>query len=230
MRLDRPASTFLSIALVALAGSVSACAKSAADDATTTAAARAEALAAMSRDVAPATAATGASTASASAPRGDTVVLGATRTAPPAATTGIPDQDFARAMIDHHAVLIALAHGATERADVSPAARDEARGIERTARAELDTMETLSEKTLREHHSPTVTAEQRAANERALAAAGPEFDRRFREALIAQHTAGVAIMDRYLPSLVGAPMKALVQRMKTDRGRDIAELQRELGR
>ncbi|MDB4882775.1 MAG: hypothetical protein JWL95_1541, partial [Gemmatimonadetes bacterium] len=87
----------------------------------------------------------------------------------------------------------------------------------------------ISERSLREHHTPTITTQDQSMREKALADSGAAFDRAFREAVVAHHRETIRMMDEYYPTLSLLKLKLMVQRMRRDLAREISEIQRNLG-
>ena len=143
--------------------------------------------------------------------------------------TGNPDRDFLRMMSDHHKGLIALAHATVDRQGVSADVRADARTFDKAQDAELDTMTTMLERTFKDPYTPKLTPENKAMNDSVLARSGPAFDRAFRQQVIMHHEMGIRMMDEYLPKLTDAKLRSMVQRMRADQTREIAELRRKLG-
>jgi uncharacterized protein (DUF305 family) len=200
-------STLLATSLGALAlsalGAMAACTGSTSDQATADAAARAAALAALADSGA--------------------------RRSTSADTTGIPDLDFLRRMVDHHHGLIVLSRAVLARTDASAPVRDDARALVSVRAAEIDSMETILERALREHHTPTLLVKHQAMNDSVLAATGPALDRKFRESVIARDRESIAMMEEYAPRLLHSFLKRMVQRMRQDQTREIADLRQKLG-
>jgi hypothetical protein len=144
-------------------------------------------------------------------------------------TTGIPDLDLLRRLVDHHQGVIVLSRAVLARTDASAQARDEARALVSARTVDIDSMETILERALREHHTPTLVLKQQAMNDTVLAATGPALDRKFRESMIARDREAIAMMDEYAPRLLHSGLKRMVQRMRQDETREIADLQQKIG-
>ena len=178
---------------------------------------------------------TTATAASAATPRSDSAAMvhgdsGLRAMSGMSGMTGDANHDFLRMMSDHHQGLIALVHPTVERQDVSPSVRADARKFDTAQDAELDTMMTMLEKTYKDPYTPKVMPENKAMNDSTLATSGPAFDRAFRAEVIRHHQMGIRRMDQYLPKLTDAKLKTMVQRMRADQTREIAELRQQLGK
>ena len=143
--------------------------------------------------------------------------------------TGNPDRDFLRMMSDHHKGLIALVHATVDRQGVTADVRADARKLDKAQDAELDTMTTMLEQTYKDPYTPKVMPQNKAMNDSVLAKSGTAFDRAFRQEVIMHHEMGIKMMDQYLPKLTDAKLKTMVQRMRADQTREIADLRRKLG-
>ena len=143
--------------------------------------------------------------------------------------TGDANHDFLRMMSDHHQGLIALVHPTVERQDVSPNVRADARTFDKAQDAELDTMMTMLEKSYKDPYTPRVMPENKAMSDSVLAKSGTAFDRAFRQEVIMHHQMAIKMIDQYLPKLTDARLKAMVQRMRADQTREIADLRQKLG-
>ena len=214
MRFSRLMLGIAAVSLSALS-TLAGCSSSGGDDAPSDSAARAAALAALSGD----SSGTGVNT-------GGTVV-GATPK--PMEETGLPELDLLRVLMDHHQALIALAEAALARSDASADVRDDARRIAEQQRIEVDSMQAISERALREHHTPTVLPKEQATNAGTLAKSGAAFDRAFRDAVIAHHREGIRTIDEYLPNLTHVRLKLMLRRMRDDEAREIAAMRQRRG-
>ena len=144
--------------------------------------------------------------------------------------TGNPDHDFLRMMSDHHKGLIALVHATVDRQGVSADVRADARKFDKAQDAELDTMTTMLEQAYKDPYTPKVMPENKAMTDSVLAKSGTAFDRAFRQEVIMHHEMGIRMMDQYLPNLTDAKLKTMVQRMRADQTREIADLRRKVGK
>ncbi|MEO6528988.1 MAG: DUF305 domain-containing protein [Gemmatimonadaceae bacterium] len=203
MRTTLVAIPLITIALTVL-GASTACTRATGDGSSADSAARAAAMRALTRD-------TGA------------------RASPSADTTGLPDLDLLRRMVDHHHGLIVLERAIADRKDASPDVRSEARRLATSQGAEMDSMGTILERALREHHTPTLLPTHQATNDSVLATTGVELDRRFRGTVIARHREAIAMIDEYAPRLQHATFTRMMRRVRETESREIAELEKRTG-
>ena len=137
-----------------------------------------------------------------------------------------PNRDFLRAMVDHHAGILALIDAAmprltdTPKKDARPLRDSQAgeqRELLRLLRAAGDTL------------PPVVSAADRAtADEVRRATFGGVAARAFYARAVAHHAAGIALIDRALPGLTGE-VKGIAERMRASHAPEMAQLKRRGG-
>ena len=223
MRTHRSCSALPLLTFVAIASIVSACSKSGSDNGAS------DSTSAASASVTPSAAGHDTGMGNMSGMAHDSGMAGMSGMSNMSNMTGNPDRDFLRMMTDHHKGLIALSHATVDRQGASADVRADARKFDKVQDAELDTMTTMLEKQYKDPYTPKVTPENKAMNDSVLAKSGTAFDRAFREEVIMHHEMGIKMMDQYLPKLTDAKLKTMVQRMRADQTRDIADLRRKLG-
>ena len=190
------------------AAAMSACTRSNGDEAASDSAARAAALSALSGD----------STTGGAAPGAP----GARATPKVLDETGLPDVDLVRRMIQHHQALVTIANATADRRDVSDSVRADARRLARDYATERDSLQALSERSLREHHTLLVLPATQQRIDRTLADSGSALDRGFRRWVVEHHREGNRMIDEYLPQLELAQLKAMLQRTRERQAREIA--------
>lgn len=144
------------------------------------------------------------------------------------AMTGNPDQDFLRMMSDHHKGLIAMAHPTMEGKGATAAVQADARKLDKTQDAELDTMVTMLEKDFNDPYGPKVMPDNQAMADSLAQQSGAAYDRTFYRDVIAHHRQAIGMIDQYLPKLTRPELKAMATRMKADQEREIKEYQQKL--
>lgn len=142
--------------------------------------------------------------------------------------TGNPDQDFLRMMSDHHKGLIAMAHPTMEGKGSTAAVKADARKLDKTQDAEIDTMVTMLEKNFKDPYGPKVTPDNQAMADSLAQQSGAPYDRTFYQDVIAHHRQAIGMIDQYLPKLTRPDLKAMATRMKADQEREIKEYQQKL--
>ncbi len=140
------------------------------------------------------------------------------------------DQEFLRMMLDHHAGLIQLAHGAQEKQGASAAVQEEARKLDEKQDAETEQMQAVLKQAYNDAHEPMVMPKNRAMIDSLAAKSGADYDMGFRMNVIAHHQEGIAMIDQYLPRLKRPEVRQMAERMKADQTRDIQEIQSKMGR
>ena len=145
------------------------------------------------------------------------------------AMTGNADQDFLRMMSDHHKGLIEIAHAAKDSKVPSEGVRADARKLDATQDAEIDSMVTMLETTFKDPYQPKVTPDNKTMADMLAAQSGASYGRTFYETIIKHHQQAVAMVDEFLPKLTRPELKAMAARMKADQTREIAEFQRKAG-
>lgn len=138
-----------------------------------------------------------------------------------------PDRYFLRWMIDHHAELGYLAHQALRHPD-SLTIRDEAYRADRTLDAETTEMRALLRGAYGDTIPPAIRKEHVAMVTPFSELAGERYSSAFRAFLLTHHREAARMTDSLLPRLARPQVRALAQRLKAARARDIAALDRTL--
>lgn len=163
---------------------------------------------------------------------GDTPRTPAARPAPPRRVSAPEDADhhFLRDLVDHHEGMILLAHAAMERehgrhgeGDDPALAADSYRDAEKQRiRAMLDSI-------YGDAFEPAVPATLRAEIDSILRLDGEEFERAFERFTARYHRETLAMIDRALPRLRRAPVRALARQMRDRHATELAALERPPG-
>lgn len=148
---------------------------------------------------------------------------------PGMATTPARDanQEFLRAMVDHHQSLLQMADTAQKKAGA--AVRAEATKMRTAQRAEQQKMLDMLNAQYGENKMPMVTPGDASMLTMLSGASGAAFDRQFREHVIMHHEQATKLVDQSLPRLTNAELKQMAEKMKADQTREIAELRKKLG-
>lgn len=148
---------------------------------------------------------------------------------PVGGASGNPDQDFLRAMSDHHKGLIAMAHETIEK-EGQLASKDDARKLDRKQDAQLDTMVTMLERDFKDDYKPSIMPDNQAMVDSLKRQSGTAFDRVFYQNVVKHHQQAVEMTDHYLPQLKRAEIKRMAERMREENRREAEEFQRKIAK
>lgn len=136
------------------------------------------------------------------------------------------DQRFLRWMLDQHAELIFLAHQALAHTD-SLAVRDEAKHLDDTHDAETAELIAILRQEYRDQYRASVRPEHAAMLAPFKSLSGNAYSSAFRSFLITHHREAVRVTDSSLASLRRPRVRAVAERIKAARERDISLLERK---
>ena len=147
---------------------------------------------------------------------------------PPAAAeaTAPGDQEFLREMTNHHHGMVTMAHEAMEKS--GSAVQEEATAIDQKQDEEIEQMLAILLKDFSDPHTPTIDPATQAMADDLSTKSGADYDRAFRMHAIEHHQQGVAMIDRFLPRLTRADVRAMAEKMKADQQREIQDMQSKL--
>lgn len=137
------------------------------------------------------------------------------------------DQEFVRMMVDHHQGLIALADTALSK-NPSEHIRMDAREMAGKQRAEQKKMIAMLKQDYGEDKMPMIMPGNAQMISDIAPKAGKDFDRAFREKVIAHHEEALKMVDDFMPRFTRPAVRAMATRMKADQQKEIAELKSEL--
>lgn len=140
--------------------------------------------------------------------------------------TGDPNHDFLRMMSDHHKALAEMAHQAVEQGQ---SVKADARRLDKAQDAELDTMVTMLAERYKDDYTPKIPPSNRGMVDSVRKLSGPALDRAFRSLVIEHHQEGIRMMDEFQSKVTDPKIKTMMQRMRTDQTKEIAEFRRKLG-
>jgi uncharacterized protein (DUF305 family) len=136
------------------------------------------------------------------------------------------DHEFLRMMSDHHEGLVVMMDGAMQRA-TSAEAKADATQLHHKQQQERDQMVAMIQKMYSEVLQPTVMPNNKAMNDSLQAKSGAEYDRDMYRHVVMHHREGVQMIDRFLPRLQNADIRAMADKMRADQTREIAEFERK---
>ena len=137
------------------------------------------------------------------------------------------DQQFLRAISDHHLGMIEMAHAAL-RPDTSAELRAKAEQIHRKQHEEARQLAAMLKRTFGDRYQPTVTPDNQQLVERVRQAPGAAVERTFYEATIAHHEEGVRMIAEQRPHLSDPELRRMAERMHDDQRREVGELRQTL--
>ena len=91
-------------------------------------------------------------------------------------------------------------------------------------------MLTMLESDFKDDYTPKVMPDNKAMADILKQKTGAAYDTTFRENVIKHHRQGLQMMDQFLPKLSNPTIKQMAQKMKEAQTKDIAKLERQLGR
>ena len=138
------------------------------------------------------------------------------------------DQEFLRMMVDHHEGMVAMADTALKKAG-SAGVRSDATKMRAKQKEEQQKMQDMLRAQYNEDKMPMVTPGNASMVTMMAGAAGPAFDRQFREHVIMHHQEAIKMVDEFQSRLTNAELKQMAEKMKTDQTKEIAEMRRKLG-
>lgn len=146
-----------------------------------------------------------------------------------ASLASAPDADkaFLQMMSDHHKGLIEMTHLSVEQKKGSAPVQDDARKLDRTQDAELDTMLTMLQTKYSTAYEPKVIPQNQAMVDSLSSKSGAAFNTQFYQDVAEHHTQAIAMIDAYLPRGKDAKLKAMAERMKKDQQQQIVEFKRK---
>lgn len=138
-----------------------------------------------------------------------------------------PDSDrhFLRAMSDNEWGLLVLSHEALEH-DSGEAVHAEAVELDKSHGEEMDRLYAALRGIFHDDYTGKLTAEDSVGIDSLAKLGGTTYDQAFRRAVIAQLQQSVALTDRYLPTLRGAEVRTLAERLRAMHQRDIESLEK----
>lgn len=136
------------------------------------------------------------------------------------------DQEFLRMMVDHHEGMIVMADSAIRKG--SDHVKADGTEMKDKQRTEQDRMKSV----LKSAYSEDKMAMVMPSNQQMLASlggkTGADFDRQFRQNVIAHHEEALKMVNDFAPRLTRPDTRQMAAKMKTDQTAEIAELKREL--
>lgn len=133
------------------------------------------------------------------------------------------ERDFLRALSNHHAGLMFLAHVAEQHPD-SVRVQSQALLLDAHHHQETDSILAVLHRESGEAFVPTVSNHHQALVDTLQRLSPADFDRRFRQEVIAHHREGLAMIDSAMPTLSNPRIIALVRRMREQQIAEIAAL------
>lgn len=141
-----------------------------------------------------------------------------------AAPQGEGDKAFLEQMSDHHAGLVQMAY--VTRGKVSePETRKDADMLHEKQQVEQDSMVAILKRDFNETYAPKVLAQHQVLVDSLGKLRGRALAKGFYDMTVQHHQEGVAMIDRFLPSLENVKVKAMAERMKADQQKEIADFQ-----
>lgn len=144
-----------------------------------------------------------------------------------AGMTGNPDQDFLRMMSDHHKGLIEMAHLTMEDQRAAAPVQADAEKLDRIQDAELDAMVTRLEGQFKDPYSPKLIPSNQTMLDDLKAQPASSFARTFYQHVVKHHQEAITMIDKSLPTMKDAAVKAMAERMKRDQTREITEYRKK---
>ncbi len=134
------------------------------------------------------------------------------------------DSLFLRRMLEHHAGLTSIVHAAAACTD-GVAVREEARLIDLRHDVEKDRLRAALRREFADSPSPTAPTAFQAEADSLARLAGCEYERAFRERVVAHHREAVRMIDAYLPLARRSRVRQLAESIRENQLRETAALQ-----
>ena len=138
------------------------------------------------------------------------------------------DHEFLRMMSDHHQGLVAMMDGAMQKATGAEAKTD-AHELHTKQAEERDRMVAMISTSYGETIQPMVMPSNKAMNDSLQQKSGAEYDRDMYRHVVMHHREGIQMIDRFLPRLQNAEVRAMAEKMRADQQREIPEFERKAG-
>ncbi len=141
-----------------------------------------------------------------------------------AAAQGEGDKAFLEQMSDHHAGLVQMAY-VTRGKTSEPETRKDADMLHQAQQAEQDSMVAMLKRDFNDSYAPKVMPQHQVLIDSLGNLRGRALAKGFYDMTVQHHQEGVAMIDRFLPSLQNAGVKAMAERMKAQQQKQIADFQ-----
>ncbi len=137
------------------------------------------------------------------------------------------DQEFLRMMVDHHQGLIAMADSARIKS-ASAHIRNDAKTMQTKQAAEQKKIQAMLRSDYNDEKMPMIMPSNASMLAAASGKTGADYDRQFRENVIAHHEEALKMIDDFNPRFTRPAVKQMAAKMRADQSREIAELKKEL--
>lgn len=136
------------------------------------------------------------------------------------------DHEFLRMMSDHHQGLVTMATAAMNSGS-TPQARDDAFTVGSKQDREMREMVELIQAAYGETIDPMIMPGHRAMNDSLQALTGTQHDHTFYRMMVQHHREGIAMMDEFQSRVQRPEIGQMIDRMRTERQREIREFERK---
>jgi len=143
---------------------------------------------------------------------------------------GLPqdaEHEFLRILVDHHEGLVLIANDAASRA-VDDSVRALAQNLATRQAAQRDSLVALLGSLYGEEYRPQVMPRNADQADSLRMYSGAAADRYFLQTAIGHHREGIRIIGRFMADFTQPEVRALAERMREGRQREIEELQGKL--
>lgn len=134
------------------------------------------------------------------------------------------DHEFLRMMTDHHEGLVQMATAAMSKGS-NPTVQGDAHRLHTKQQEEQKKMIDMVRTSYAETVMPMIMPSDRTMLAELQGKSGAEYDKSFYNNVIAHHRAGIRMMDDFAGRVTRPDVKQMIQTMKADQQKDIAEFE-----
>ena len=139
------------------------------------------------------------------------------------------DQEFLRMMVDHHEGLLVMADSALKKG-TSAQLKADAQKLKTDQTAERQKMLGMLKSDYSDDHMAMVMPSSNTMIAAGAQKTGAEYDRQFRENIIAHHREALTMIDRFLPRFTKPANRQMAEKMKAAQAREIADFEKKIQR
>ena len=139
------------------------------------------------------------------------------------------DQEFLRMMVDHHEGLLVMTDSALKKG-TSAQLKADAQKLKTDQTAERQMMLGMLKSDYSDDHMAMVMPSSNTMIAAGARKTGAEYDRQFRENIIAHHREALTMIDGFLPRFTKHANRKMAEKMKLAQTREIADFEKKIQR
>lgn len=136
------------------------------------------------------------------------------------------DHEFLRMMSDHHEGLVQMATAAMSKGS-NPTVQGDAHRLHTKQQEEQKKMIDMVRTSYGENVMPMIVPSDKTMLDELQAKSGAEYDKSFYRNVVAHHREGIRMMDDFAERVTREAVKQMIQTMKADQQKEIAEFERK---